>query len=64
MLTKNAVRNFATYLDFQVILPEDKTILTIIPGSPWESIRADIFTINNKDYLCIVDYHCKFLVIN
>ena len=26
----------------------------------WESLRADIFTINKKHYLCIVDYHSKF----
>ena len=24
---------------------------------PWESVGTDIFTINNKHYLCIVDYH-------
>ena len=34
-----------------------------IPGRPWESVRAYIFSINNKNYLCIVDYHSKFLAI-
>ena len=28
-----------------------------------ESVGADIFTINIKHYLCIVDYHSTFLVI-
>ena len=26
-------------------------------------ISADIFTVNNKHYLCIVDYHSKFQII-
>ena len=34
-----------------------------IPGKPWKSVGADILIINNKNYLCIVDYHSKFLVM-
>ena len=34
-----------------------------IPGRLWESEGGDFFTINDKDYLCIADYHSKFLVI-
>ena len=30
---------------------------------PWDVIGADVFHLNNKNYLCIVDYHSKFLVI-
>ena len=33
------------------------------PGSLWEPVGNDIFSINNKHYLCIVDYHSKFSVI-
>ena len=40
-----------------------KTKTHEIPGRSWESVRADIFTINNKCYHCIVDYHSNFLVI-
>ena len=29
----------------------------------WESVEADVFTIDNKHYLCPVDYHSKFLGI-
>ena len=29
---------------------------------PWEFVGADIFTINDKHYLCI-DYHSTFLVM-
>ena len=31
-----------------------------MPVSIWEFMEDDIFTINNKHYLCIVDYHSKF----
>ena len=31
----------------------------------WQTlgIGADIFTLNNKNYLCIVDYHSKFPIV-
>ena len=35
----------------------------MMPGIPWESVRADIGSINKKHYLCIVDYQSKFPVI-
>ena len=34
-----------------------------IPAKPWEILDADMFTLHNRNYLCIVDYHSKFLVI-
>ena len=34
-----------------------------IPVRPWDVIDADMFTVNNKHYLCIVDYHSKFPII-
>ena len=30
-----------------------------IPGRPWESVGTDIFTIDNRHFLCIVDYKSK-----
>ena len=33
------------------------------PSGPWEVLGADAFHFNNKNYLCIVDYHNKFPVI-
>ena len=43
--------------------PREKFIHHNIPGKPQEVIGVDIFTLNNKNYLCIVDYHSKFPVI-
>ena len=34
-----------------------------IQRRPWESVTADIFTINNKHYLCIIDNHSKLPVV-
>ena len=34
-----------------------------IPVRPWDVIGADMFTLNNKQYLCIVDYHSKSPII-
>ena len=34
-----------------------------IPVRPWDVIDADMFTLINKHYLCIVDYHSKFPVV-
>ena len=33
-----------------------------IPGKPWEVVGADMLTLHNKNYLCIVDHHSKFQV--
>ena len=34
-----------------------------IPSEPWEVVGADIFTLNNENYLCIADYHNKLAII-
>ena len=34
-----------------------------ILGRPSKSVGADIFTITKNHYLCIIDYHSKFLVV-
>ena len=43
--------------------PKEKIIHHDIPLRPWEVLGVDILQLNNKKYLCIVDYHSKFLVI-
>ena len=34
-----------------------------IPAKTWDIVGADMFTVHNRNYLCIVDYHSKFPVI-
>ena len=38
-------------------------MLQEIPGRLWEYVGVDIFPINNKHFLCIVDYYSKFPVM-
>ena len=40
--------------------PKDKTLSHETPSRPCQGIGADIFTINSKHYVCIVDYYRKF----
>ena len=50
-------------LGFQQMQPKEKMIHHDIHLRPWKMLSADIFHFNNKNYLCIVDYHSKFPVI-
>ena len=34
-----------------------------IPGRSWKSVGADILTIYNKHFLCILDFYSKFIVM-
>ena len=42
---------------------QHKTIHHDIPIKPWYVIGTDVFQLNNKNYICLVDYHSKFPVI-
>ena len=42
---------------------QKKVIHHEVPGKPWQVDWTDMFTVHNKQYLCIVDYHSKFPVI-
>ena len=50
-------------LAFQQMQPKEKMVNHTIPLRPREVLGADIFHFNNKNYLCIVDYHSKLPVI-
>ena len=60
---KNYIKHCAMCLEFQQMQPKEKIIHHDIPLRPWEVISTDVFHFNNRNYLCIVDYHSKFPVI-
>ena len=60
---ENYIKNCSTCLEFQQTQPMDKIIHHDIPIRPWDVLGVDIFQLNNKNYLCIVDYHSKFLAV-
>ena len=57
------IKNCTTCLEFQQTQPKEKILHHDIPLRPWEVLGVDLFHFNNKNYLCIVDYHSKFPVI-
>ena len=57
------IKSCNTWLEFQQTQPKEKKIHHDIRLRPWEVLGADILHLNNKNYLCIVNYHSKFAVI-
>ena len=62
VVIENTTKNCLTYIDIQQMQPEERIIYHEIPGKSWESFGAHMFFLYNKHYLCIVDYHSKFLI--
>ena len=60
---ENYIKNCATCLTFQQTQPKDKVIHHDIPAGQREVIGTDMFTLNNKHYLCTIDYYSNFPVI-
>ena len=60
---ENHMKSCSTCLHFQQTQPREKIIHHSILCKLWEVIRADMFTLNNRNYLCIVDYHNKFPIV-
>ena len=60
---EKVVRNCFTCLEFQQTQPKEQIFQHEIPRKPWEVVGADNFTLHNKNYLCIVDYHSEFPII-
>ena len=58
----NAIK-IVPYINFQATQPKIQHCHMRYQKRPWESVTADIFSINNKHYPCIVNYHNTFLVI-
>ncbi|XP_022797523.1 uncharacterized protein K02A2.6-like [Stylophora pistillata] len=49
---------------FQSAQQKEPLICYEIPQHPWEKIGCDIFTFNNQDYLCTVDYFSDYFEID
>ena len=60
--TEKQIKNCTICLTFQQTQLKDKIIHHDIPAKPWEVIGTDMFTLNNKQNISIIDYHSKFPV--
>ena len=63
VVIKKYIKSCATCLEFQQMQPKEKIVHYDILLRPWEVLGADVFHFNNKNYLCIVDYHSKFPMV-
>ena len=43
--------------------PNDTIIPHGIPCKPWQIVGTEVFSINNSNFLCIVDYHSKLPIV-
>ena len=50
---ENHTKKCSTCLEFQQKHLKEKLILHEIPGKLWEVIGVDMFTLYNRNYLCI-----------
>ena len=48
------VKQCATCLEYQQMLPQEKAYHYKVPCRPWEVVGANIFVINDKTHLCSV----------
>ena len=60
---ENNVKYCSTCTGFQKMQPKENIMAHEIPGTPWKVMGADIFTINNSNFLCAVEYHSKFPIV-
>ena len=58
------VKQCNTCLQYQWTQPEEKALNYEILCRAWEVIGVDIFMINGKHLLFIVDHHSKFPIVN
>ena len=49
-----------TYLSSQ----QKETLICHVPHRPWEKVGCDIFTLNEADYLCTVDYYSDYFEVD
>ena len=56
-------KHCSTCLEFQQMQPKYKMVQYKLPGKPWKIIKVDLFNLNNRNFLSIVDYFRKFPII-
>ena len=57
------VKQCAICLEYQQTQFQEKVLHYKIPCRSWEVVGEDVFAINNKTVLCIVDYDSKFTIV-
>ena len=53
-----------TCMAYQSNQPKEPLICHEVPSRPWEKIGTDIFTVDDKSYLCMVDYYSDYFEVD
>lgn len=61
---ENYIRNRHICNKYRRANSKEPMIVPEIPSSPWEKVGTDIFELNNKYYLLVVDYFSKYVELN
>ena len=51
-------------MSFQSSQRKEPLICHEIPTRPWEEVATDIFTLDDKSYLCTVDYYSGYFEVD
>jgi hypothetical protein len=57
---EEAVKNCPTCAKFRRANQREPMIPHQVPGRPWSKVGADIFTLDGKDFMVVVDYYSKY----
>ena len=60
---EHMVKQCATCLEYQQMQPQERVLPSEIPCRQLEVVGADIFMVNNKILLCVVNYNSKFPIV-
>ena len=60
---ENTPKQCTTYLKYQQMQPHERVLPYEIPCRPWEVLGADIYMVNNKALLSIVDHYSMFPIM-
>ena len=60
---ENMVKSCTACSELPPTRPANSLIPHPIPTTTWYTLGADIFFLHKKIYLCVVDYHSKFLIV-
>ena len=61
---EHLVSNCSTCLDHRNKQRRESMLPHDVPDAPWVKIATDLFTLNNRDYVIVVDYYSKFIEIS
>lgn len=60
----NFIQKCDTCMAYRSNQPKEPLICNEVPYRPWEKIGTDIFTVNDKSYLCTVDYYSGYFEVD